>query len=268
MFLVLPLKCIDFFPLLFLLKSHLSKALVPRESQQHFLCNSVPRSIWFVIVSSVPLLFRSRPGKDQSPRGNLRAYCVLSLNCFSHISSYPFASHAMSLNIDMKLILSLNCSAYDLRAPRPHRRHRFETHPGTITFSPEASSSSSHFQLAHPLPATPFQCPRSRTASLELGSRSTFSSIVQLPLSKLSETTRHMSSCAGTNREDAEKDNTHGFLHNCQPPACQGIPVATTDRSEMTQCQAKKTETTSRLTREQDTSTKVTKKKRKSSVKP
>ena len=28
---------------------------------------------------------------------------------------------------------------------------------------------------------------------------------------------------------------------NCQPPACQGIPVATTDRSEMTQCQAEKT---------------------------
>ena len=58
---------------------------------------------------------------------------------------------------------------------------------------------------------------------------------------KLSETTRHKSSRAGTNREDAEKENTHGFLHNCQPPACQGIPVATTDRSEITQCQAKKT---------------------------
>ena len=28
---------------------------------------------------------------------------------------------------------------------------------------------------------------------------------------------------------------------HCQPPACQGIPLATTDRSEMTQCQAKKT---------------------------
>ena len=38
-----------------------------------------------------------------------------------------------------------------------------------------------------------------------------------------------------------EKECTRGFLHNCQPPACQGIPVATTDRSEMTQCQAKKT---------------------------
>ena len=50
-----------------------------------------------------------------------------------------------------------------------------------------------------------------------------------------------MSSYAWTNREDAEKDNTHGFLHNCQPPACQGIPVATTDMSEKTQCQAKKT---------------------------
>ena len=35
--------------------------------------------------------------------------------------------------------------------------------------------------------------------------------------------------------------NTHGFLHKCQPPACQRIPVATTDRSGWTQCQAEKT---------------------------
>ena len=34
---------------------------------------------------------------------------------------------------------------------------------------------------------------------------------------------------------------THGFLRKCQPPARQGIPVATTDRSGWTQCQAEKT---------------------------
>ena len=38
----------------------------------------------------------------------------------------------------------------------------------------EADSSWSHFQRAHPLPATPFQCPPSRTATLELGSRGSY----------------------------------------------------------------------------------------------
>ena len=37
------------------------------------------------------------------------------------------------------------------------------------------------------------------------------------------------------------RSNTHGFMHKCQPPACQGITVARTDRSGMTQCQAEKT---------------------------
>ena len=37
------------------------------------------------------------------------------------------------------------------------------------------------------------------------------------------------------------RNNSRGFLHKCQPPACQGSPVATTDRSGRTQCQAKKT---------------------------
>ena len=34
---------------------------------------------------------------------------------------------------------------------------------------------------------------------------------------------------------------THGFLRKCQPPASPGNPVATTDRSGRTQCQAEKT---------------------------
>ena len=41
--------------------------------------------------------------------------------------------------------------------------------------------------------------------------------------------------------ENEKKKTRHGFLFQYQPPACQGIPVATTDRSEMTQCQAEKT---------------------------
>ena len=40
------------------------------------------------------------------------------------------------------------------------------------------------------------------------------------------------------NNEKTEKKNT---LRKCQPPACQKVQVATTDRSGRTQCQAKKT---------------------------
>ena len=40
--------------------------------------------------------------------------------------------------------------------------------------NPRQTSSWSHFPRAHPLPATPCQCPRSRQATLELGGRSTF----------------------------------------------------------------------------------------------
>ena len=72
------------------------------EILQHFLRSSIPRSIWFAIVSSVPLLFRSRPKKDQWPRGNLSAYSLIVLEFFTHNSSFPFASHTMSLNIDRR----------------------------------------------------------------------------------------------------------------------------------------------------------------------
>ena len=48
---------------------------------------------------------------------------------------------------------------------------------------------------------------------------------------------------------------THGFLRKCQPPACQGISVATTDRSGRTQCQAEKTGNVEQVTRWQDSKT-------------
>ena len=44
---------------------------------------------------------------------------------------------------------------------------------------------------------------------------------------------------------------TRGFLRKCQPPACQGNPVAITDRSGRTQCQAKKTGNIEKLPRRQ-----------------
>ena len=55
------------------------------------------------------------------------------------------------------------------------------------------------------------------------------------------KTTGHMSSRAEPIENSEKKEHTHGFLHCCQPPACQGIPVATTDRSEWTQCHDYKT---------------------------
>ena len=61
--------------------------------------------------------------------------------------------------------------------PAPHRltTPAFEAHPRANTFPPEADSSAeSTFHRAHPLPATPFQCPRSRTATLGEGATATY----------------------------------------------------------------------------------------------
>ena len=95
-FCVLPLKCIDFFPPSLLLNSPLSKALVPRntgcsvpaKSQQHFLSSSIPRSIWFAIVSSVPLLGRSR--LQERPMTARESFSIL-FNCLWII--YTFFHH-------------------------------------------------------------------------------------------------------------------------------------------------------------------------------
>ena len=50
-------------------------------------------------------------------------------------------------------------------------------------------------------------------------------------------------------RREREGRNTHGFLRKCQPPACPRNPVATKDRSERTQCQAKKMGIVEQVTR-------------------
>ena len=55
--------------------------------------------------------------KDQWPRGNLRACCLIVFEFFSHVSSCPFASHTMSLNIDMKVILPVKFSASHCSSP-------------------------------------------------------------------------------------------------------------------------------------------------------
>ena len=65
------------------------------------------------------------------------------------------------------------------------------------------------------------------------------------------EITRHTSSRAEQSRRKIRRI-THSFLRKCQPPACQRIPVATTDRSGRTQCQAHMTGNIEQTTRGQD----------------
>ena len=69
------------------------------EVLQHFLRRSSPRSTWHGITGCVPLLLRSRPQKDQWSRGTCWA-CYFAFFIFSHSSSFPLASHTMSLNIE------------------------------------------------------------------------------------------------------------------------------------------------------------------------
>ena len=66
-----------------------------------------------------------------------------------------------------------NFLACDLRAPRWHTGTVTRRTQGRSPFHPNQASSRS-LQRTHPLPATPFQCPRSRTATLELGSRGSY----------------------------------------------------------------------------------------------
>ena len=86
-FSVLPLKWITVFPASLLLMCHLSKAVAQRnigwqDPVQHFLRRSIPRSIWFAFVSSVPLLFRTRP---QERPATARDFFSILHNIYSHI---------------------------------------------------------------------------------------------------------------------------------------------------------------------------------------
>ena len=119
MFCVLPLKCIEVFPPALLLNSPLSKALVQKNigwPGPAMFC-SIFSAVRFQdpsgLQSKVPHRFFSDPGprKDQWPRGNLSAYSLSIVSeLFTHNSSFPSASHTMSLNIDMKMILPMKFS--------------------------------------------------------------------------------------------------------------------------------------------------------------
>ena len=73
---------------------------------------------------------------------------------------------------------------------------------------------------------------------------------------KLSETTRHMSSCAGINREDAEKDNTHGFCTTASLQRVKASRWQLQTGADGRSVRSRRRKTTSRQTREQDNCTK------------
>ena len=72
-------------------------------SKIHLACSGKFRTTSFQIQG---------PRKDQWPRGNL-SVCSF----FSHTSSFPFVSHTMSLNIDMKMILPVKFSGSHCNSP-------------------------------------------------------------------------------------------------------------------------------------------------------
>ena len=80
-----------------------------------------------------------------------------------------FCSSRLTFCLNHVVLRNINRSFRTTFGLLPRLLHGYETHSGAITFPPEADSSWSHFQRAHPLAATPFQCPRSRTATLGLG---------------------------------------------------------------------------------------------------
>ena len=86
------------------------------EIQNHFFCHSIPGSVGFVGVGSVPFLLCARPPKKQWPRGNLRAWSATVCELYSQLSVFPYSLHAMSLYIDMKMILSVKCSGSHCRS--------------------------------------------------------------------------------------------------------------------------------------------------------
>ena len=116
-FLVLPLKCIDFFPLPLPLKSPSHSYHGIRDDWS--LRNSAAFSLQFCpkILLVCDRKFRTTSFKIQalrktSDRGWIYEHTVylIVFELFSHISSFPFASHQNSLNIDMNMILPVKFS--------------------------------------------------------------------------------------------------------------------------------------------------------------
>ena len=94
-----------------------------------------------------------------------------------HSYEYPCSSQSFpsdkTAGVSSRTISVKNVSLvfFGLLTGSPDRLSRRT--PGWTPFHLKQTLCGVTFQRAHPLPATPFQCPRSRTATLELGSRST-----------------------------------------------------------------------------------------------
>ena len=87
------------------------------------------------------------------------------------LTEFPQGKHCGSFfkkhNFDEKVQL-LDISHVFFGLPAGFSGTDSRAHSGGTPFHPRQTSSWSHFPRAHTLPATPFQCTRSRTATLEL----------------------------------------------------------------------------------------------------
>ena len=119
-----PLKCIDFFPPSLLRNSPLSKALEarnigwPHPEKFIIICSAVLSQdpLGLPEKCSLPLLFWSKP---QERPMTAREFTSIIRNCLWIVFTLffvSFFSHVMSLNIVMKMILSLKCSGSHCRS--------------------------------------------------------------------------------------------------------------------------------------------------------
>ena len=130
-------KCIDKVPPPLLLSVPRDNGLVARKT-------GCPLPLNLIIISSASL--------SHSPRG-------VSMKVQYHFFSDPGPRN------DTLMFFGLLTDSPDRLSRRT---------PGRTPFHPKQTLCGVPFQRAHPLPATPFQCPRSRTATLGYGAAAPF----------------------------------------------------------------------------------------------
>ena len=125
--------------------------------QHHLLCNSVPFSLWTVFTNRVPLFLWSR--SEEWPLSCSKSLCIerdeLSiLLAFFFVVFTPTRDVVEHRHEDTLVIFGLLTGSPYRGAPRgEHLPIRVRSYKGPAP-------------RTHPLPATPLQCPRSRTATL------------------------------------------------------------------------------------------------------
>ena len=84
---------------------------------QHSGTNGIPSSFWFANIPTKPLFFASRSHECPIVLSQIsKAYSWIFVDVNVQDAKFPFLLRSMSLNIDMKMILSLNSSG-SMRAP-------------------------------------------------------------------------------------------------------------------------------------------------------